>query len=185
MLLKPYQKRRRAGTIGPTSRRGIYEGPELSVTGGGVKQLDTTPPHLQRLVRRIGRQRADRAWELIEAHGNAMTAPEAVAYAWLEDYHYDFEFQSSLLGGVAVRGGAVVDFLIHDASFEGIYAWRVQGDHWHGDAKKAATDLAQKDRLLGLWVGRGRIIAVVDLWESDLYDRWPEVLELAIMGEEI
>jgi hypothetical protein len=39
--------------------------------------------------------------------------------------------------------------------------------------------------LYGVRIGGAPIVAVVDLYEDDLYDKWPEVLEQAEVGEEI
>lgn len=181
-LIKPFRKVAKEGKIGPRSRLS-YEGPELPKTGGGVRKLNTVPPQLRRLVHRVGRRRADRIWE-VQTRVKA-TIPEAIAYAWLEDRNYTFDFQSSMLGGLHVRGGAVVDFLIYDMSHEGNYIWRVQGEHWHQGGRKEAADQLQKDRLYGVRIGGVPIVAVVDLYEDDLYDRWPEVLEQAEVGEEI
>lgn len=181
-MIKPYRKVAKLGKITPRSRVS-YAGPRLPKTGGGVKQLNLVPPQLRRLVRRVGRRRADRIWQ-VQTEVTA-TIPEAIAYAWLEDRNYRFDFQSSMLGGLHVRGGAVVDFLIYDMSHEGNYIWRVQGEHWHQGGRKQAADRLQKDRLIGLRVGGAPVIAVVDLWEADLYDKWPYVLEQAEMGEEI
>ena len=181
-LIKPYRKVARSGKIGLQSKT-EYEPPDLPKTGGGVRKLNTVPPQLRRLVRRVGRQRADRIWE-VQTRVRA-TIPEAIAYAWLEDWSYSFDFQSSQLGGLHVRGGAVVDFVIYDMSHEGNYIWRVQGEHWHGSPRKEHADQLQKERLLGLRIGGAPVVAVVDLWEDDLYDEWPRCLELAQVGEEI
>lgn len=182
MIIKPHRKRPRVGVRRPTSRT-VYVGPELPARGVGVRQLNTAPPQMRRVVRRVGRERADRIWKVQQEV--QCTIPEAIAYAWLEDRHHDFDFQSSQLGGLWVRGGAVVDFVIYDMSFEGVYMWRVQGEHWHQGTRKQHADRLQKERLLGLRIAGQPVVAVVDLWEDDLYERWPEVLERAAMGEEI
>lgn len=182
MLIEPLRKTPRLGKIGLESKVD-YVGPDLPMRGRGVRQLDTAPPQLQRLVRRVGRERADRIWEVMQEV--TATIPEAIAYAWLQDWKYSFDFQSSQLGGLWVRGGAVVDFVIYDMSFEGVYFWRIMGEHWHQGSRKQHADQLQKGRLMALRIGGMPVVAVVDLWENDLYDRWPEVLELARMGEEL
>lgn len=180
--VKPYRKRSRVGKVGPETEVG-YAGPELPIRGAGLRKLNTAPPEMQRLVRRIGRRLADAVWEVQQKV--TATAPEAIAYHWLESWHYRFDFQSSQLGGLWVRGGAVVDFVIYDMSHEGCYIWRVQGEHWHQSKAKQNTDRLQKDRLAHLMIGGMPVAAVVDLWEFDLYDRYPYVLEMARMGEQI
>ena len=182
-MIKPYRKHYRRGFVTPSStRKSVYAGPSLSMTGQGAQHLSLIPEEHSRLYRRVGRQRAKRIVELLAKYPREITIPEAIAYAWLEDHRYRFQFQSSMLGGLHIRGGAVVDFLIYDASHEGLYAWRVQGEHWHGTPRKEVSDGLQAARIMGIKIGGEPIVAVVDLWEDDLYDRWPEVLELGIAG---
>jgi len=183
MRIKPYRKRAKRGRIYPTSKSAAYAGVDLPMRGGGTKQLDTTPPQLRRLERRVGHRRAERVWEVMQKV--EATIPEAIAYAWLEDRDYRFDFQSSQLGGLWVRGGAVVDFVIYDLSHEGVYFWRIMGEHWHEGDRKEHADQLQKGQLLGIRVGGLPVVAVVDLWENSLYDDWPRCLELAEMGEEV
>lgn len=179
MLIKPLRRRPRVGFIQPTSKRS-YVGPELPERGRGLRQLDTTPEQLRRLERRIGRKRADRAWDVMQRV--QATAPEALVYDWLERWQYSFDFQSSQLGGLWVRGGAVVDFAIYNMSFEGVYLWRVQGEYWHDTPDKHLRDRLQKDRLRNIKIQGMPVAAVVDLYEFDIYDKWPEVVEYARMG---
>lgn len=181
-IIKPYRRRPKIGQITPTSKMS-YVGPELPERGGGVRQLNTCPPQLRRLARRIGRKRANEVWRVQQKV--RATAPEALAYAWLEDWDYRFDFQSSQLGGLWVRGGAVVDFVIYDMSFEGVYLWRIQGEHWHQGARKQHADKLQKDRLRNIQVGGLPVAAVVDLWEYDIYDRPEETFERARVGEQM
>jgi len=182
-LISPYRKVARLGKVGARSVLPPYKAREIPMFGGRVRQLQTTPPQLRRLVRRVGAERAERIWD-VQSRVLA-TIPEAIAFAWLEDRKYAFDFQSSQLGGLHVRGGAVVDFLIYNMSFEGHYIWRIQGEHWHTGGRKQESDRVQRDRLLGLWVEGATVVAVVDLWEDDLYDKWPRVLEMAEVGENI
>lgn len=184
MKIRPHHKVRRLGRVTLNTRM-TYKGPALPLTGAGVQQLNLIPPEHDRLVRRVGMRRAKRIIKVLDVYHAAITIPEAIAYAWLEDHNYSFDFQSSVLGGLHIRGGAVLDFLIYDMSHEGLYAWRVQGDHWHGTERKQMRDRMQKDRVRGIWIGGAPIVEVVDLWENDLYDLWPEVLEYAAMGIEV
>jgi len=46
-------------------------------------------------------------------------------------------------------------------------------------------DEIQKIRLAKLKIGGIPVVAVVDLWENDIYDRSPEVFELAEAGLEL
>lgn len=148
--------------------------------GGGIRQLDVTPEQLREVAGRIGEKRARRVWRLM---GKVVgTVPELCAYDWLEKRKLVFDFQSSQMGGRRVAGGAVVDFIISGLAADGLYVWRVMGEHWHQGPELEEKDEVQRVRLLRLWIGGLPVVAVVDVWEGDIYDRYPEVFLRAEYG---
>jgi len=162
--------------LAPSPKRGGGRG----VTGGGVEQLDLTPEQLREVARRIGETRAKRVWRLM---GKVQASvPELCTYDWLERRKLVFEFQSSQMGGRLIAGGAVVDFIISGLAADGLYVWRVQGEYWHKGPEVERKDEVQKRRLLHLRIGGVPVVAVVDLWEGDIYDRFPTVFVRAEYG---
>jgi len=151
-----------------------------ALRGRRTGQLDLTPPALRDIAKRIGERRARRVWRLMQ-RGIVATLPEYLTIDWLERRPWlRYHFQSEQMGGWLVAGGAVVDFLVGGLSAEGWYVWRIQGEYWH--ASTQAKDDAQRHRLLQLRIAGVPVVAVVDLWERDIYDRSPEVFEMAEMG---
>jgi len=148
--------------------------------GGGVRKVELDPPELTLAAEAIGRERAQRVWRLREK-GAVGTLPELCTMEWLERKRTPYEFQSAQMGGRRIAGGAVIDFLV-DISAAGWYVWRVQGEYWHSGMETEARDEAQAERLMRLRIGGRPVAAVVDLWELDIYDRYPTVFELAEAG---
>ena len=103
---------------------------------------------------------------------------ERIVLNWLDNHKIiDYSFQSSLMGGHYELGGAVVDFLFPDREL----AWRIQGDYWHKQIAKQATDDIQRELLEGQgWI-------VVDVWGKDLDtpERVNDTLTKALRGEEV
>jgi len=156
-------------------------------TGRGRRGFvqDLAPDKLRDIEQRIGTKRAQKIWRLMK-RGVIGTLPELCAYEWLERKPWlVFEFQSSQLGGRMISGGAVVDFVIYGLSAEGCYCWRIQGEYWHQGREREANDEAQRVRLLSLRIGGVPVAAVVDLWEYDIYDKYPRVFEAAEFGVEL
>jgi len=174
----------RVGKLGlrPFARLRVTEvkGP---VTGGGVEQLDLVPGQLRAVARRIGDKRARRVWKLMQRVQG--TLPELCTYDWLERRKLGFEFQSGQMGGRRWSGGAVVDFVVDGLAAEGLYIWRVQGEYWHQGPEVERKDWMQKARLLRLKIGGVPVVAVVDLWENAIYDKYPDVFRKAEMGIEL
>jgi hypothetical protein len=112
--------------------------------------------------------------------GIVASLPELCAYDWLERNNVQFEFQSIQMGGKLVSGGSVVDFIIYIGS--GVYIWRVMGEYWHRGQEVRMRDQMQKIRLMNTRIGSFDVIGVVDLWELDVYNRYPEVFEVAMYG---
>ncbi len=103
---------------------------------------------------------------------------ERIVLNWLAKQKItDYEFQSSLAGGRFELGGSIVDFLFPEREL----AWRIQGDYWHKQIAKQATDSVQRELL------ESQGWTVVDVWGSDLdtTERVNETLTKALKGEEI
>lgn len=169
----------RMGRMGPSKR--VPPMTTGGLTGGGVRQLNLMPEQLRTMARLIGDDRARAVWRLMEA-GIVGTLPELCAYDWLQGHKIAFEFQSSQMGGRSTSGGAVVDFVVHGLSANGIYIWRIQGEYWHQGAEVERKDRIQRVGLMRLRLGGIPVVAVVDLWELDVYERFPEVFERAEAG---
>lgn len=181
MKIKKVGKVARLGRIGrrePTRVKGLELG---ALTGGGARQLDVMPEQLAEIARRIGEKRAKRVWKL-RRQGIVGTLPELCGYDWLERRKIVFEFQSSVMGGRRMSGGAVLDFLVYGLSANGVLIWRIQGEYWHTGPEVERKDFVQKMRLRNLKIRGVPVVEVVDLWENDVYDRHPEVFELAEAG---
>ncbi len=106
------------------------------------------------------------------------TLPEWRVYWWLQKHGYEFDFQSSLLGGRIELGGQVADFLLPNELPPMII--RVQGLAWHygfrGDIPK---DQKAKDILEGMGY------RVIDVDEDDVNERLDYVMVRAMRGEDI
>jgi hypothetical protein len=175
----------RVGAMDPHPSGGTPEPPDLDrLTGGGIEQLQVLPPALMEVARRVGTRRAEDVFEL-RRQGVVGTVPELIAYEWLQSRGYAFEFQSSQLGGRRRSGGAVVDFVIQDLSPNGVMMWRIQGEYWHQGPDVERKDEVQRVRLLNVRMGGRPVAAVVDLYESDIYDRYPEVMLRAEAGMQL
>ena len=169
----------RIGKIGLTTRPPArIEPPQIA----GPRRAELMPPKLYDMVRMIGYRRARRCWRLVK-QGIQATLPEYCTYDWLESRPWlEFDFQTSLMGGRWELGGAVADFIIAGLNPEGLYVWRVQGDYWHSGREKMMQDEEQRLRLLQYTFRGVPIVAVVDLWETDIYQRYPLVFEMAEYG---
>jgi len=154
---------------------------DWEVTPAGADLLDLMPESLREIAGRIGRKRAGIVWRWMRK-GIIGSVPELLTYDWLSRRRIRFEFQSAQMGGRLRVGGAVVDFLLYDLAGGGLYVWRVMGEYWHAAPEVQGKDEEQRRRLLRTRVGGRRVVAVVDLWESDIYDRSPEVFEMAEAG---
>lgn len=154
---------------------------DWEVTPRGAGMLDLMPEALRELARRVGRSRASTVWRLMR-RGIVGSLPELLTFHWLRRRALAFEYQSPRMGGRGRAGGTVVDFIIYDLAPGGVYVWRVMGEYWHVTPEVQGKDEEQARRLLRMRVSGRPVVAVVDLWESDIYDRDPEVFELAEAG---
>jgi len=180
-LSERIQRVRRVGKIGSIlPGRPTLE--PLPATPRGPRVLDFDPPTVQEWTRMVGRDRARKAWKKLAELGEPATLPELLTYIWLEDRKWSFDFQSSLMGGRLITGGAVADFIIFDLFAGGAAVFRVQGEYWHQMRETRAKDQAQKQRLLQERAYGMPIVVVVDLWEMDIYNRSPEIFRKAEVG---
>lgn len=176
---------RRSRTVGPI-REAKYARPAegLPLTPRGVALLDITPEAVLYWMQSVSRERAMGAHRL-QKRGIVGTLPELLTYDWLESRNRLFDFQSSLMGGRLIMGGAVADFIISDLAPGGLVVWRVQGDYWHTQPERQRSDFAQRERLLMESYMGVPVVQVVDLWESAIYWSAPLVFEMAEAGVEI
>jgi len=184
MRVSSYRSKRRISRVGPAPRR--IE--EIALRPRPVKKATVDPELVQRWEQVIGRSRALRAYRTYQEmlrKGEVGTLPEILTYGWLQGRPHLFDFQSSLLGGRLIMGGAVADFIIYDISPDGLVIWRVQGDHWHSMPDRIAKDQAQKERLLRERYMNTPVVQVIDCWESSIYYQSPAVFEAAEAGVEI
>ena len=115
------------------------------------------------------------------------TVPELLTYNWLEANSYDFSYQAAAFGG-RLSGGMMPDFIIKVGG-KGL-AWLVQGSYYHSVHFQRAhaqddRDIVAELRLKGQYVGGVRIESVVSLFEEDIYDRRPDVFNLALGGQNL
>lgn len=178
------RKRTRFPTVGvrkPTLPSYPVLPADRPLTGGGIDQLNVLPEAIKEIARIVGERRAREVWKL-KQRGIDGTLPELLTYAWLDKQKRLFEFQSSVMGGRRVSGGAVLDFVIFDLSASGVMCWRIQGEYWHQGRRAMARDQWQVYRIRQQRIGGLPVIGVVDLWENDVYRRYPEIFRQAEMG---
>lgn len=135
---------------------------------------------LTELTNRLGdRKLAERVIALQSVYPNG-TVPELVTMDWLKRGGWRYVYQAELYGGRADKGGLLPDFVVEAGSG---MAWQIQGEYWHGrNATKAVSDAEAALRLTGQSVGGIRIDKVVNLWESDIYAKRPQIFYYALAG---
>ena len=177
---------RKTRRIGPYRGLGTVRGQEpLPLSARGPDVADPTDPKIAYFEQSVSPAVARACYALLR-QGIQGTLPELVVYQWLTRRGYQFDFQTSLMGGRLELGGAVADFVIFDLDPGGIAVWRVQGEHWHaGNRDKEEKDRAQRETLLRQSYMGQPVTVVIDLWEQDLYDHYPRVLEMAEAGVEM
>jgi hypothetical protein len=173
---------RRTRRVGASpAARSVRPGEGLALYPRGAKVLDTTPDTVLYWMTKVSRERAMRAYRL-KKKGIVGSLPELLTYDWLESRNHIFDFQSSIMGGRLILGGAVADFIIEDLIPGGLVIWRVQGDYWHTQPKRMQSDFIQRERLLTESYMGVPVEQVVDLWESAIYWAAPLVFEMAEGG---
>jgi len=177
--IKPGRRQNRIRLIGILKTNKL---PDIERRGSTAK--DILPQDVSNMARMVGQKRAKEVNKLRKS-GIEGTLPELCTYLWLQDAGLNFSFQYPLLGGRAIRGGAVVDFIIWNLSPNGYYIWRIQGDYWHTGHEVEKKDEVQKFRLAALKLGGIPIVDVIDLWESRIYKDYPNVFLKAEIGIEL
>lgn len=100
---------------------------------------------------------------------------ELIVLQWLDKRKINYQFQTSLAGGIYELGGSVIDILIPDR----MLGWRIFGEYWHRGVSVEGRDLIQKENLSAMG------ITVVDIWSSDIENRLEETMTKALRGEEM
>jgi hypothetical protein len=180
--LQKVRRTRRVGT--KLTARYVRPAEGLALMPRGPRTLDTTPDVVLYWMTKVSRERAMRALR-VQKQGVVGSLPELLAYDWLQSRNRIFDFQSSIMGGRLIMGGAVADFIIEDLIPGGLVVWRVQGDYWHIQPDRVQSDFMQKERLLSESYMGVPVEQVVDLWESSIYWAAPFVFEMAEGGVEI
>lgn len=136
------------------------------------------------LLRRLrgDKRLATRVRKLRATHPTA-SFPELICYDWLSQQQIPFYFQARLFGGRQIRGGIVPDFIVNLGGRA--IVWRIQGAYWHTRPGLQENDLSEKIRMIGAEYNGLRIEAVVDLWDTKIYDARPQVFILALAGVEM
>ncbi len=125
---------------------------------------------LKSWARQVGEERAQEALAVLRSpqpnsqgrNGGAYTLPELLAESWLRKRSVRHEAQFDL-------GWARPDFVLFDlgATAGGCMVWEIQGEYWHKSS--GAHDAARKQRLLASTARGLPILAVVEVWEADIY----------------
>ena len=136
-----------------------------------LRRLLGDDPRTMRLIKRILR---------LEQRLPGASLPELIAYDWLQRRGVRFDYQGEAFGGRVIRGGVVPDFVIWVGP--GVLVWRIQGDYWHTQLAQKEEDLEDALRLLSGTVYGQPVWAVVDCWESDIYQDPERVFRLAMAG---
>lgn len=112
---------------------------------------------------------------------------EVAIMEFLDRKRINYVFQQWLLGGRALKGGQVTDFIVESGAT--MTVWEAQGNYWHSRPGSVAHDEAQRFALIGLSFRGKRISAVIDIWESRIMQpnkaMREQTLNLAVMGVEL
>jgi hypothetical protein len=142
-----------------------------------LPSLDTAPQRiasvvddeLEALTRTLDdRQLAKRVLKLKQKFPTG-TFPELVVYDWLERHNARFEYQFAVLGGRAIKGGQVLDFVV-DRGID-VLVWEIQGLYWHTRPGKIRADEAERLALLGIEILRKKVGGVVEIWDTRIMDK--------------
>lgn len=139
------------------------------------QQMKAEEKKLQQWARLIGVERAQAVMDYARGFGKLShrTLPELIAEKWLADRGMRYRAQYPLVW-------AKPDFIIFGASdVPGAMVWEIQGEYWHGQTQ--GRDQARKERLLASVIEGMPVMAVVELWEKDIYQN-ENVFNLAIQG---
>lgn len=156
---------------------GVMRG--MQARNAGVREMRTTEPMptiedsikkddelVASWAERVGEVRARECLALWVRNGRrggtqgSTTLPELLVELALTRRNADYRAQVDL-------GMARPDFVVMRAA--GALVIRVQGDYWHGREGAAAKDARQKDALMQTTIFGLPVLAVIDIWESDIY----------------
>ena len=195
--LKPMTRMTDLNRLGQLDDVRALKGGSLFEDDGAALQVPEPPPiqdvfttseeedELALIHRRIGGRQSDLqlskrilGWKQSEIP-NA-TIPESIVYDYLKMGGRPFIYQHYVWGGRSAKGGVVPDFLVESGGEWMV--WNVQGEYWHSEAINEGKDGALRFRLLGQIIMGLKVGAVVELWESDLYNERPAIWMLAWAG---
>lgn len=135
------------------------------------------------LLRMVGNdKRLMKRLQKLMVHHPTSPPGELITYDWLAQENIPFYYQVPFFGGRPKRGGIVLDFLVPYGG-RGL-AWRVQNMYW-SSKPDANEDVAEEIRLLGQVHHGVKIEVVVDLWDSAIQNKRPQVFDLALAGVEM
>lgn len=135
-------------------------------------QQEAEDKRLKQWARLVGEDRARAALELARTRSRKRTLPELLAERWLMDRGMRYRAQYPLIW-------ARPDFVIWGAQVAGALVWEIQGEYWHGAS--VGKDKARKEKLLQSVIEGMPVMAVVELWEKDIYQN-ESVFSLALQG---
>ena len=160
--------------FGP-KRSGFKALPDLPV----VKMIDFESEEERELERKLKDEKLAKRLSKLRDTLPYATVPELVTFDWLRYNKYNFIYQVEV-GERGRKGSKMPDFVVNLGG-QGL-AWQVQGEYWHSGETTRAQDRALNAILRGQEIAGTRIVAVVELWEDDIYDKRPRVFEEAIRG---
>ncbi len=118
--------------------------------------------------------------------GNGITSgtvPELVVYDWLTQNGYEFLFQPQVDGGRGAAGGVVPDFAVNIGGKLTVFL--VNGVYWHSRAQTSNSDVTDKLTILSSTINGMMVERVVELWDSTIYKRRPQVFQWGLAGIEM
>lgn len=107
------------------------------------------------------------------------TVPELVAMDWLNRSQVKYIYQAQY--GIRGHRGLVMPDFVIDSNGMGS-AWQIQGEYWHTKRKTPEYDRRQRQQILNEDVNGITIKRYVELWESDIYNKNPDVFVMAMAG---
>lgn len=143
---------------------------------------DLTDDNVDRLAQLLGSESLAKKINRLAQQYPVATVPELVTYEWLERSGYPFEFQLWLYGGrrAPAGQGLVPDFVVSPGGSP--IVWQVQGEYWHSIQRKGDRDKTANLRMLAAMINGRKVMAVVELWEDDIYNRRPQIFYSALQG---
>ena len=149
------------------------------IKGAGAL-VDLRPAAERDLARLLGDEALARRLVRMQQRMPVASLPELIVFDWLQRNDIPFVFQGEFKGGRTRLGGTVPDFVVNVGG-RGLVL-RVQGDYWHTRPGNSEKDFGQKVAMMGRTINGLRVQNVVDLWESDLYQRGERTMQLAMAG---